>query len=401
MTKLHADFFSHNRDMLSGLVARKGPIVIPSAGLLQKSADTTYTFRQDSNFWYLTGINEPDIVLVIDRDETYLIMPHRNSVQVLFDGEIVDSDLVTSSGIAQLYPSKQGWQKLKDSARRSGEIACIAVPPAYIDVYGFYTNPARSRVIRSIKRSVPDLIVHDIRPELAKLRSVKQPDELSIVNEVVSATLSSITLLERELSTLKFEYEAAALLTHEFYKRGYKHGYQPIVASGVNACTVHYIHNDSPIDQSSYLLLDVGAESSYYSADITRVLHPTTSNQRQQDIFAVVKNVQEYAMSLLKPGVILAEYEKKVEAYMGQKLLKLGLITGQTTTEIRRYFPYLASHFLGLDVHDVGDRHAPLDEGMVLTVEPGIHVPEEGIAVRLEDDIVITKSGMDILGAKR
>ena len=401
MTKLSASFYSRNRQNLQNAVGAKGPIVIPAAGLLQKSADTTYQFRQDSNFWYLTGVDDADIVLVIDAEETYLILPPRNEIQVLFDGVVERTELTKNSGIVSIYDATEGWKKLKSAAKRAGSVASVGAPPVYVQVYGFYTNPARTRLISRLKRAVRGLVVHDIRPELARLRAIKQKPEIELLNQVVDVTLDTLDELAVRLPSMRYEYEAAAFVTHEFHRQGYEHGYEPIVASGGNACTVHYIANNSPIDASSYLLLDVGAQASYYTADITRVLHPGRPSRRQYDVLAAVKDVQSYAMSLLRPGVTLGGYEEQVEEYMGKKLIELGLIEAVDRKSVRQYFPYLTSHFLGVDVHDVGDRQAPLEAGMTLTVEPGIHIPEEGIAVRLEDDVVITKNGIDVLGSKR
>lgn len=401
MTELTATFFSANRAKLREAIAGVAPIVMPAAGMLQRSTDTTFPFRQDSNFWYLTGVDEPGAVLVMERDETYLILPDRNDIQVLFDGATERKDIIARSGITTLCGEAEGWRKLTATLKHTSSVAIAGAPPPYISAYGFYTNPARARVLNRIKRAVRDIEIHDIRPQLATLRCVKQPLELVVLRHAVTATLDALDELERKLPDLHTESEAAACITYEFHRRGYDHGYEPIVASGMNGCTVHYIANNASLDPTAYLLLDVGAQVEYYSADITRVLHPSTPTQRQRDVLAAVADVQSYAMSLLKPGAIMTEYEKQVEQYMGKKLKQLGLITTIDRPSIRRYFPYLTSHFLGLDVHDVGDRQVPLQPGMVMTVEPGIHIPEEAIAVRLEDDIVITQQGIDVLGVKR
>lgn len=399
--KLSAAFFTGNRAKLREAIPDDAPIVIAAAGLLQRSADTTFPFRQDSNFWYLTGINEPDIALVIDKAEEYLILPPRNDIQILFDGAVEREQLSRSSGVSTIYDEVEGWQKLTKSIKSAGRVATVDAPPAYVDAYGFYTNPARATVMNRIRSNTKINTIVDIRPELSKLRCIKQAVEVTAIRHAVDVTCDALESLEQQLSSIQTEYEAAALITHEFHKRQLEHGYEPIVASGKNACTVHYIRNNSPLDKSAYLLLDVGAQVDYYSADITRVLHPSKPTARQLAVASAVADVQAYAMSLLKPGVVMTEYETLVEQYMGKQLQRLKLIKTTDRDSVRRYFPYLTSHFLGLDVHDVGDRSAPLQPGMVMTVEPGIHIPAESIAVRIEDDVLITKTGVEVLGRKR
>ena len=151
------------------------------------------------------------------------------------------------------------------------------------------------------------------------------------------------------------------------------------------------------IPKKALVLLDVGAESSQYAADISRTYAIGEPTKRQQQIHEAVIEVQDYAFGLLKPGVMLAEYEKQVTHFMGEKLRSLGLIKNVEDDEIRKYFPHATSHFLGYDVHDVGDYSRPLEPGVVMTVEPGIYIPEEGIGVRIEDDVLITTTGIEIL----
>jgi Xaa-Pro aminopeptidase len=400
-SNLETAFFAGNRQKLRTLIKTDAPIVITAAGQLQKSADTTYPFRQDSNFWYLTGINEPDVVLVIEHDNEYLILPPRNDTQVLFDGPVERTQLSKISGIQSIYDEAEGWERLQRIVTSTKNVATVAAPPSYIDTYGFYTNPARLRLSERLTKQLKLRKHIDIRPQLTELRAVKQAPELATITSAVAATLDVLAALGAELPTMTNEHQVAAFITYEFSKRQLTHGYEPIVASGLNGCTVHYVANNSPIDTSSYLLVDAGAQVDYYTADITRVLHPTTASPRQQAVKSAVEQVQAYAMSLLKPGVLLVDYEKSVEQFMGKQLKQLKLITTTDRDSIREYFPYLTSHFLGIDVHDVWDRDKPLEPGMVLTVEPGIHIPAERIAVRIEDDVVVTDTGVEMLGIKR
>jgi Xaa-Pro aminopeptidase len=171
------------------------------------------------------------------------------------------------------------------------------------------------------------------------------------------------------------------------------------VAGGKNACTLHNVSNTAPLNSGELVVCDVGAEVSHYAADITRTVCVGKPSARQKAIYAAVLDVQAYALTLLKPGANLKKYEQQVAKRMGEELKNLGLVKRADKKSVRKYFPHATSHFLGLNVHDVGDYQVPLEPGMVLTCEPGIYIPEEGIGVRLEDDVLITKSGNKVLSA--
>lgn len=395
-----ADFFRGNRERLRGLFVGTAPIVMPAAGLLQRSGDTSFPFRQDSNFWYLTGIEEPDVLLVIDKTKEYLIVPRRGQSRTTFDGGI-DYELLTErSGIGTILDDKEGWKLLRSRLKRAAHVAIVSPPPEYIDSTGLYTNPARAATVDNIKQCNPAITLLDLRPALTKLRAIKQPVELEAIQSAIDMTAQVFRLLKKRLGAISSEKEVEALATAYFIKAGAQHAYAPIVASGKNGCTVHYIANSSQIAPDDFVLLDIGAEVHNYAADITRTYHPTQPTKRQQSVLEAVVEVQAFAKSLLKPGVLLADYEKQVEHFMGEKLRALGLIQTIETATVRKYYPYMTSHFLGLDVHDVGDYTKPLEPGMVLTVEPGIHIPEERIAIRIEDDVLITQKGIDVLSKK-
>lgn len=395
-----ADFFRGNRERLRGLFTGTAPIVIPAAGLLQRNNDATFPFRQDSNFWYLTGIEEPDVLLVIDKNKEYLIVPSRSQSRTIFDGGVDYATLSSRSGIDTIIDDKEGWKTLRSRLKRVAHVATVSPPPQYIDSAGMYTNPARSRVVDMIKQCNPAIVLLDLRPALVKLRSIKQPIELEAIQAAIDITAQAFRTLKRRAGSVSSERDLEAIATAHFIKAGTRHAYTPIVASGVNGCTVHYVANSSQIAQQDFVLLDIGAEVHNYAADITRTYHPGQPTKRQQAVLEAVIEVQDFAKSLLKPGVLLDSYEEQVEHFMGEKLRALGLIQTIDTTNVRTYYPYMTSHFLGLDVHDVGDYTKPLEPGMVLTVEPGIHVPEERIAVRIEDDVLITEHGANVLSKK-
>jgi Xaa-Pro aminopeptidase len=160
---------------------------------------------------------------------------------------------------------------------------------------------------------------------------------------------------------------------------------------------MHHTNNDGALTKGDFVVIDVGAEWNHYSADITRTVCLGEPTRRQETVYNAVDAVQKFAFSLIKPGLNFREYEMKIAEFMGEKLRELGLIKTISDENVRKYFPHATSHFLGLDTHDAGDYERPLEAGAVITVEPGIYIPEEGIGVRIEDDVLVTSAGIEIL----
>jgi Xaa-Pro aminopeptidase len=399
-SKFDSEFFAGNRRRLRELFTGKAPIVITANGLLQRRADNTYAFAQDANFWYLTGIDEPDILLVMDKDKEYLIVPARSASREAFDGAIAVEPLMKRSGIRTVLDDKVGWEQLGGRLKKVKHVATLAVPPPYIEWFGMYTNPARATLVAKLKSHNEQLELLDLRPHMARLRMIKQPVELAVIQKSVNITVSSMkeTLKPAKLRKYGFEFEIEADLTRGFRRRGARgHGFEPVVASGGRACTLHNVANNSALAASDLVVIDVGAEVEHYSADITRTVSLDAPSRRQQAVHSAVLETQRFAFGLLGPGVMLKDYEQQVEHYIGEKLRELGLIKTINHKNVRAFYPHATSHFLGLNVHDVGDYDRPLEPGVVMTVEPGIYIPKEGIGVRIEDDVLITPRGNKIL----
>lgn len=396
-----SEFFVGNRARLRQLFTGTAPIIITAHGQMQQGSDEAYPFHQDRSFLYLTGINDPGVILVMDKGKEYLIVPHRDKVIEKFDGVLDHAGMSRISGIQTVYDEKEGWRQLNARLKKVKHIATLGASPRFIDFLGMYTNPARADLIQKIKDTNGDIELLDLRTHLARMRMVKQTPELIAIQAAIDATNATIKeiLRPKQLAKYAYEYEIEADLTHGFRRRGTMgHAFPPIVASGERACMMHYLLNNAPLVTGELLLLDVGAQSDHYSADIARTVvlggNPT---RRQQQVHAAVKEAQEYAFSLLKPGVILRAYEKQMEEFVGEKLRELGLLKTIDSDNVRHFFPHATSHFLGLDTHDGGDYDLPLEPGVVLTVEPGIYIPDEALGVRIEDDILITETGNIVL----
>lgn len=395
-------FFKANRGALKERLDAQ-VIVVPAHCSLQRTGDSTYAFRQDSNFYYLTGVDEPDCVLVILPKESYIISPTQSRIRTIFDGAISSKDVLKQSGVDAVYGYREGWQKLKKQLKAGTKVGFPLPASRLARLHSLSLNPARRIVLAKLRRLQPTLEIVDIRPQLADLRSVKQPEEIEALKTAIAITSKTLkdVFEHRWYKSYKYEYEVEAELTAGIRRRGASgHGYDPIVAAGPHATTLHYGANNGPLTKGSLLLVDVGAEYSNYTADITRTLPIGAKfSSRQAEIFAAVKEIHDFAITQLKPGLLMRDYETLIEEQMGQALRRLKLINRITRRNIRKFYPHAASHSLGLDAHDSADYTKPLLEHMVLTVEPGIYIPKEGIGIRLENDLHLTSKGAVSLSA--
>lgn len=392
-----ASFYKNNRKKLSEAV-ENAVIVVPANSMLQSSADLAFPFRQDSSFWYLCGIDQPDAVLVLDTadDTSTILLPERSDFHNEWDGQYDTASMKLSSGVDSIDIVKMETkiaQIVSDSVKNGKQIGYLKALDERVEPYGFYSNPARQILYKILLSSVgnEELLV-DVRLDIARLRQVKQPCEIEAIQHAIDITGQSLEDIKMHLQSYQNEKDIERALSSQFYAQSDGHAYEPIIAGGKNAAIIHYTSNDHKLNRKELLLLDVGAKYNGYAADISRTWSTSVPTQRQQDIHAHVLDVQHYAMSLLKPGVMLSKYQKQVEQYHHKNISKLGI---QTTS-----YPHGVSHFLGLDVHDAGDYTQPLVEGTVLTVEPGVYLPDEGIGVRIEDDVVVTSDGIKNLSAQ-
>jgi Xaa-Pro aminopeptidase len=398
-----SQFFAGNRARLRELFTGRAPIVVTANGLLQRGGDSSYAFAQDASFWYLTGINQPDIILVMDKSKEYLIVPERDASREAFDGALQTDQFKQTSGIKTVLDNNAGWNQLSSRLKKVKHVATVAPAPVYIEHYGIYSNPSRATLLQRLRTINQEIEILDISSHLSRQRMIKQPAEIAAIKQAINITIQSInqSLKPSKLKSYKHEFEIEAELTRGFRKRGASgHAFDPIVASGKSACILHNTANNGVLEKDQMIVVDVGAEFEGYAADITRTVINGKPSRRQQAVHAAVLEVQTFAINLLKPGIMLKDYEDRVVEFMGEKLRSLGLIKTINHDNVRQYFPHATSHFLGLNVHDVGDYNRPLEAGIVLTVEPGIYIHEEGIGVRIEDDILITPIGNRILTNK-
>ena len=387
--------------MLEGTLA-----VFNSNDIYPISADSTMPFQQHRDILYLSGVDQEESILLIFPNASnpahreILFLKETSDLIAIWEGEKLTKETAfLTSGIKTVYWLSQ---------------FPVIFKQIMSEAQGIYLNTnehlrantevetREDRFISKVRHDYPAHIVHKAAPIMHKIRSVKDAIELELMQRACKITEASILRLLKFIKPGVWEYEIEAELAHEFLRNRSKgFAYTPIIASGKNACVLHYIENNQLCKDGEVILLDVGAEYANYSSDLTRCI-PVNGRftARQKAVYNAVLHVKTEAEKLLVPGTIMAEYHKKVGILMEEQLVNLGLISMDDIKNqkadwpaYKKYFMHGTSHFIGLDTHDVGLWHEPISEGMVFTCEPGIYIPEEGLGIRLEDDLVVQKSG--------
>jgi Xaa-Pro aminopeptidase len=380
--------------------------VFNSNDIYPVSADSTIPFQQHRDILYLSGVDQEESILVLFPDsknashKEVLFLKETSELIAVWEGEkLTKENAFEVSGIKTVYWLNQFPVMFKQMMAEATAV--------YINTNEHLraNTEVQSREDRFIVKLKSDYPAHTTRksaPIMHRIRSVKESLELELMQKACKITESGIRRLLSFIQPGVWEYEIEAELAHEFLrKRSNGFAYTPIIASGKNACVLHYIENNQICLDGDVILLDVGAEYANYSSDLTRCI-PVNGRftERQRNVYNAVLHVKKEAEKLLVPGTMMAEYHKEVGQLMENQLLGLGLID---KTDIKnqkadwpaykKYFMHGTSHFIGLDTHDVGLWNEPIQAGMVFTCEPGIYIPEEGLGIRLEDDLVVQASG--------
>ncbi|MAU33706.1 hypothetical protein CL689_03240 [Candidatus Saccharibacteria bacterium] len=371
--------------------------VIAGNDALQSSADMAYPFVQDATFYYFTGISEPGWRLVCDfqNDKTWLIGPTISEHGRLFDGALSTKEASNRSGVDVILNEAEGRDLLRNLSSTHQSVFSLDGHP-HQDYFQFIENPARGRLWAELQELFEN--VHDCRKIVAKHRAIKDGVEIAATERAVNISIEGFNRMKEAVSRgATHEYELEAILNADFRSTGGGgHAYPPIVAGGMNACTLHYAHNNDQLPKNGLVLIDAGASVEGYAADITRTYAVGQPSKREIAVHEAVQKAHVAIIALLRPGLSLMEYQENVDKIMKDALRSLGLLKSED--DYRRYFPHSIGHGLGLDVHEsLG--YDTLQPGMIMTVEPGIYIPEEGIGVRIEDDILITVDGHRNLSA--
>jgi len=400
------ELFVRNRAKFTASMEKNTLAVFNSNDIYPISADGTMPFQQHRDIFYLSGVDQEESVLVLfptasnPAHREVLFLRETNETIAIWEGEkLTKAKAFETSGIKTVYWLNQFPTVFKQ---------------LMAEAQGIYLNTnehlrakteVETREDRFIKQVKTDYPAHQVRksaPILHKIRSIKEAVELDLMQTACDVTEKGFRRVLDFVKPGVWEYEIEAEFAHEFLRnRSQGFAYTPIIASGKNACVLHYIENNQPCQDGDLILLDVGAEYANYSSDLTRCI-PVNGRftPRQKAVYNAVLHVKKEATKLLVPGTIMAEYHKQVGILMEEQLVNLGLISLDDIKNqdvawpaYKKYFMHGTSHFLGLDTHDVGLWHEPIQANMVFTVEPGIYIPVEGLGIRLEDDVVVQANG--------
>lgn len=399
---LPADLFVTNRQRLYAQLPPRSVVILQANDVLPTNADGTLGFVQNSDLYYLSGIDQEETILVLFPDapdpkqREMLFVRETNEHIALWEGEKLTRLAATDrSGIQRVF-----WLQEFEAVFR--QIMCQA-EQVYLNSneHPRASIAVETRETRFTRRCMTEYPLHDYRrlaPLMHALRIVKQPAEIIALQEAIRITEAGFRRLLKFVKPGVQEFEIEAELAHEFIRqraRGF--AYTPIIASGANACVLHYITNHCPCQDGELLLLDVAANYANYNADLTRTI-PVNGRftPRQHQVYEAVLRVFREASKMLRPGVFIRDYQEEIGKIMTSELIGLGLLDRDAVEKqdperplYKRYFPHGTSHHLGLDVHDVGHTWKPIQAGMVFTVEPGIYIREEGIGIRLENNLLI------------
>ena len=404
--QIDRNLFIQNRQRFLKRLKPNSIAIFNSNDVMPTSADGTLPFRQQTDIFYLSGIDQEETLLVIcpdareDKQKEILFIKETNERIATWEGRKYTKEEVQDiSGILTVH-----WTSELDTILR----------PLVVQSENIYLNSnehlraaitVETRDMRFLNWCRQHFPLHHyerLAPIMHDLRAVKLPQEIDLIKEACALTEKAFRRVLGFIRPGVWEYEVEAEIVHEFMRNGSKGpAFETIVASGIDSCTLHYIKNDKQCKEGDLVLIDFGVVYANYASDVTRTV-PVAGrfSKRQKEVYRAVLKIQKAAIQMLRPGMTLEEYQKEVAQLVEAELIRLGVLKKAEVKKqpkdsplYKKFFPHGTSHHLGLDVHDYGDKHRKLEPGMVLTCEPGIYIRDEAIGVRIENDILITKKG--------
>jgi len=404
-----SELFINNRKRLVKELKPNALALFNANDLMPTNADGTMRFRQNSDLFYLTGIMQEESILILCPDfpdenfrEILLLTEGNEHLEKWHGHKLTKAEATAVSGIKTVL-----WLS-EFKARFHHLMVMGGVEHVYLNTNEHYRSDVvvetrDARFIKWCQATYPLHRYERVAPVMAGLRCVKTKEEIDLLQHAIDITEQGFRRVLQFVKPGVKEYEVEAEYLHEFVRNGSRgFAYEPIIASGSNSIVLHYLDNDQVCKEGDLLLLDVAAEYANYNADLTRTI-PVSGKytSRQKDVYNAVLRVQRQAFSMLNPGIVYFDYHKEIEKIMEEELLKLKLIDktdiknqNPDSPAFRRYFYHGTSHMLGLDVHDLGNMHGKMQAGQVWTVEPGIYIKEEGFGIRIENNVIITSTGI-------
>jgi Xaa-Pro aminopeptidase len=398
-------FIENRRKFVKAL--KPGSIAIfNSNDIMPTNADGTMPFRQNSDLFYLSGIDQEETVLVLfpdsknENQREMLFVKETNEHIAIWEGQKLNKTQATeTSGIQNIQ-----WTAQLDALLEQ-------IIPEAENIYLNSNEHSRAaklvqtrddRFSKQLREKFPLSSYEKSAPIMEALRSIKSGKEIELISKACEITEKAFRRVLKFVKPGVTEYEIEAEFVHEFIRnRSRGPAYQPIIASGPDSCILHYVENNKTCKTGDLILMDVAAEYANYASDMTRVVPVNGKfSKRQKDVYNAVLRIMREATKMLVPGNTLAEYNKEVNKITETELVGLGLLNKEQLKNqdpanplVKKYFMHGASHALGLDVHDVFDKYNVFKEGMVFTCEPGIYIREESLGIRLENNILITSNG--------
>tara|TARA_B100000963_G_scaffold203480_1_gene177225 strand:- start:22573 stop:23862 length:1290 start_codon:yes stop_codon:yes gene_type:complete len=405
-TTIDSNLFIKNRELFIKKNSQNNTSIFNSNDIMPTNADGTMPFRQNNDFFWLCGIDQEESVLVISPQHPnpsfreVLFLKETNEHIAIWEGaKLTKEQALLRSGIKSVYWLSELDEKLNKIIAQTEKI--------YLNknMHSRSASEVETRDDRfrlKFVKNYPEKVIEEVAPIMHQLRSVKSQLEVDLIQRACNITEKGLRRILPKIKPGIMEYEIEAELMHEFLvnrSRGF--AYQPIIGSGINSCVLHYIENNKKCKNGDILLMDFGAEYANYASDLTRTV-PVNGcfSKRQKAVYSSVLHVMKEATNMLRPGTMFMDFNKEVGRIMEFELIKLGLLDKHDVQKqnpekplYKKYFMHGTSHYLGLDVHDVGSLNWPIKTGMVFTCEPGIYIINEELGIRLENDIFISECG--------
>jgi Xaa-Pro aminopeptidase len=404
--RINKELFIHNRQQFVKHLKPKSLAVFNSNDIITTSADSTMPFVQHRDILHLSGVDQEESILVIFPDCTeekhreILFLKETNEHIAVWEGEKLTKEAAfETSGIKTVYWLNQFETIFKNLMSEAQQVYLNTNEHLRANTEA---ETREDRFVKWCKQKYPAHTFERSAPIMHRIRSIKHAIEIELMQQACDLTEKAFRRTLQFVKPGVWEYEIEAEIMHEFLRnRSQGFAYTPIIASGKNACVLHYIENNSQCNDGDVILFDWAAEYANYKSDMTRCI-PVNGKftQRQKDVYNAVLRVKNGATKLLTPGTIMKDYHVEVGKLMEKELVDLKLISLEDIKKqdpnwpaYKKYFMHGTSHFIGLDTHDVGLWNEPIKSNMVFTVEPGIYIPEEGLGIRLEDDVVVQEKG--------
>ena len=390
-----------NRNRFMNKVENNSIVILFAGNAPKKTGDELYRFTPNRNFYYLTGIDEEEHVVVLSKFKDIinekLFLKEIDLSEEMWNGKTLrDNEGIDISGIEDTVYMKEFASYINRLINGAEEINL------YLDLDRESINEDDSKAnefARNMKNKYPQIVIKNLSSKITPLRMIKSKEEIAEMRKAIEITIDGVEALMKNSKVGMKEYELEAYFDFICKTKGSKDfAFNTIAAAGKNATTLHYVENNSELKNDDLILFDLGAQWNYYNADITRTF-PINGKftPRQKEVYEAVLRVNKAVISKLKPGVDYKELNSWATELIAEECIKLGII--KEKDEVRKYYWHSIGHNLGLDTHDVEPqgRNFIFEEGMVFTVEPGIYIEEEEIGIRIEDDILITKDGCEVL----